>query len=97
MSVPVLVLGGYLECEGGYTRIRIPQTVMSTCLCLPQFREQTEQWSSDFGTTRPGCVTPTLPLIFNVSYIRHLMSHGTPSLHTFPSVFFVTQRRHPSA
>ena len=38
----------------------------------------------------------SLPSIFNVSCIGHLMSHGTPSLHTFSSFFFVTQRGHPS-
>jgi hypothetical protein len=30
--------------------------VMSSCLCLPQFRERTEQLSSDFGIARPGDV-----------------------------------------
>ena len=39
----------------------------------------------------------SLPSIFNISCIGHLMSHGTLSLHIFSSFFIVPQCRHPSA
>ena len=43
--------------------------VMSTCLYLPQFREQAEQRSSDFSTTRLGCVAPTCCPQYSTSHI----------------------------
>ena len=39
----------------------------------------------------------SLPSIFNVSCIGHLISHGTPSLYTFSSFSIIPQCRYPSA
>jgi hypothetical protein len=67
--------------------------VMSTCLSLPRLRERFEQRSGDFGI---GCLGASLRSIFNVSCIGHLISHGTPSLHTSSSFSVTPQRRRPS-
>jgi hypothetical protein len=78
--------------------------VMSTCLCLPQLRERTGQWSGEFGISR---LRGVAALIFNVSCVGNLMLPGTPSLHTFSSFSITSQRpymtnglqskRHPSS
>ena len=51
--------------------------VISTCLCLPQVRERTGQWSGDFGTSRLRGVAG-----LNIQRIVYRMRrhHFTPSL-----------------
>jgi hypothetical protein len=58
-------------------------------------RERLEQRSDGFDIAR---LAASLRSILNLSYIAHLISCGTPSLHTFSSLSFTPQleRRRPS-